>query len=273
MKNVSLTFATALGTLTLALMGCAADPAPNESISGSADEIVNGKATTARPGVGQIVAWKNIADEKSASADCTGTLVGKHTVLTAAHCAASYLTWVRKFYMDMPDGTTKKAGVIKMQMAPGYVHSEKITNASLAQSDVAVFTLDADMDVAPTPISAVSPMAASFATLTGYGHVARGVAGDGGKRETRNIINAVLANYLKFVPIGKLYGLSCNGDSGGPALVARTYIGSDGQEVRGDVIAGVTSFGDCATDSFYARTDILVKWIQEASGGDVVIAQ
>jgi secreted trypsin-like serine protease len=273
MKNTSLTFAIALATLPFALMGCAADAGPGESLTGSADEIVSGKTTTARPGVGQVIAWENIAAETSQAATCTGTLVGKHTVLTAAHCAATELTWVRKFYMDMPDGSTRKAGVLKMQMAPGYVHSEKITDASLAQSDVAVYTLDADMDVPPTPISAVAALPATFATLTGYGNIARGVAGDGGKRETRNMINAVLDKYVKFAPFGKVFGLSCNGDSGGPALIVRSYVGNDGQQVRGEVIAGVTSFGDCETNSFYARTDILVQWIQAASGGDVVIAK
>ena len=278
MKTSMLTSAIVLAILPIAMMGCATDTAQNESVAGAADEIVSGTVTTARPGVGRIIAWEDFNSDTSRAAACTGTLIGKHTVLTAAHCATSHSTWTRKFYMWMPDGTRKRFGVSKMHIAPGYVEMD-ISDKFLANSDVAVFTLDADADVAPTPISAGAPRVSEFAVLTGYGLTSRVIPDDSKKRETRNMLSSVLPKYFTFSPVGAFsprapgLGFVCDGDSGGPALVVRGYVDGAGNHVSGEVIAGVASFSDCKTLSAHARSDILIKWIQEVSGGDVAIAK
>jgi hypothetical protein len=263
-----------LAPLTLLLLGgCALDAGETDSGKNGTDEIINGTETNARPGVGKIMISETAGVESPSTLYCTGTLVGKHTVLTAAHCAAAHPTWPRIFSMNMPDKSIQTVKVTKMQIAPGYVQRESTSVLSLFQSDVAVFDLAMDVNVKATPVSAATPKRASAAILTGYGRTALNEIGGRKKRETKTIIDDVLDFHIVFRSTDKNPGLSCSGDSGGPALATRRYTTDAGKQVQGEVITGVTSFGDCRATSHYARTDILVKWLQTASGGDVVVVK
>jgi Trypsin len=219
------------------------------------------KTTFDRPAVGLIQ-----IESANSLGVCTGTLVGKRTVLTAAHCGDGLAE--RTFYADFDAKTYVKAKVIRIEKAPGYVPvPDGAPDARrMAQSDVAIFTLDADLPgVTPIPIAIAVSKVGFFETLTGYGKTSRTADDAGvGKRQTRNFVREVSPKYLTFKYAANVFGLSCNGDSGGPALRFK-----DGQES----ITAVTSAGNCTENSLYARVDNLTEWIRKESGGDALFTK
>jgi hypothetical protein len=252
-----------LSTAVALLSGCAV--ATDDEIGGDRGGITktignrSGATTFDRPAVGLIE-----IETATSFGVCTGTLVGKHTVLTAAHCLDGAPAQ-RTFFADFGPGNYVKSKVVRGVSAPGYtpVPSPFSVAIALSRSDVAILTLEQDLPgVAPIPIATQPSNVGFFATLTGYGKTSRTAndAGDG-KRQTKNFIRGLTPLYLTFNAAADVFGLSCNGDSGGPALRAR-----DG----GESILGVTSFGDCVSNSNYARTDVLTKWIRDTSGGDAL---
>jgi len=234
------------------LAGCAAnttggDEATDESetTESSGAAIVGGQTTSAYPAVGALT--------QSGSPFCTGTVVAKRVVVTAAHCLAGVSASRIRFALG-PNGFQPQAvvGVTRAVIHPQY-------NASTIKNDIGVLILSSDAPV--TPIAINTSMSASWEgrslTFVGYG-VANGVSQTGGgvKRVVNIAVSQIGSTQFAYEDSRRN---TCFGDSGGPAFA---------QDASGNLLlAGVTSYGDqrCQQFGVDTRVDAYRSFIASAS--------
>jgi hypothetical protein len=201
--------------------------------------ITDGQLDSGHPTVGQV---------KSQSGLCTGTLVGRRTVVTAGHCIKpgemSFLTEWQTYH------------AVQEVVHPGY-------DKTALKNDIAVLILDRDVTgVQPTPIATSAPQLNEVVVLVGFGKTS-GLASDSGtKRKGTNTISKLTSTTLYYHGTGGGVSGTCNGDSGGPAFTLR-----GGREV----LAGVTSWGDqlCQQYGVDTRVDAYKGWIAQVAGQDL----
>src|SRR5262249_33181315 len=118
--------------------------ASNQESEQRRDPIVGGQATTGYPAVGELT--------HSGKRHCTGTIVAKRTVVTAAHCVAGYSASSMRFALGSTvSSTTAVIGVASMQAPPNY-DPVALTN------DIGIVTLSSDAPVSPMQmISSLDP--------------------------------------------------------------------------------------------------------------------
>jgi secreted trypsin-like serine protease len=219
-----------LVSLSLAL-GCSQTESSPPGADGSPPQalpIVEGAPTAAYPEAGALM--------MGGQSFCTGTLIGPHTVLTAAHCVVNLDPSQAAF--GIGSSQSQLTEVLPIALATVYPQYD----AQQLINDVAVVTLSADASIAPMPMN--QAMDASWVgktvTLVGFG-VDNGPQQTGGgiKRDVDVTIAQIDATTLHYTTQqGKS---ACNGDSGGPAFA----------EVGGSlVVAGITSYGDLACQQF-----------------------
>jgi hypothetical protein len=235
-----------------------------------APRIVNGLSTFGFPSTGALL---SPGDPATASAGCSGVMIGCETFLTAAHCVCP------------GDGATCAAEppdpssfLVYLQHA-GFFAVASIalrSDYSFPVADVAVLALAAPVTgIVPTPIDTAGPAFGSAGTIVGFGRSGGPLFDYGIKRygqiETAPCpaeISDVTSVCWDFtVPMGPPGDDSntCNGDSGGPLFVD---YGS------GPVVAGVTSGGfntTCLADdtSFDAKVAHYSTWIEQQGGADL----
>ncbi|MCA9668600.1 MAG: S1 family peptidase [Myxococcales bacterium] len=231
--------------VAISLVGCAdierldLDPA---ATSRRNMPLVGGQTTTGWRAVGIV--------HSGGSSACTGTLIGKRAVLTAAHCVTSktapypVLSQVR-FYVDNFQGALYPASSVA-------VHPSWAGQGN--QNDVAVVILNKDVSgVTPMPMASTKPVVGEAITLLGYGLTGAGQGQFGTKRIGTNTVNSVGNENLRFLSTSG--AMVCNGDSGGPTFAKRG---------GADTLIGVhsTSAQGCATAGTDMRVDAYLPWIQ-----------
>jgi hypothetical protein len=222
--------------------------------------IVNGLGTIGFPAAGALL---HGADRRSATAWCSGTLIGCSTFLTAAHCIA-----------DDPDPVHYKvffqhAGIFDVSA----VHWQK-DKFNFPNADVAILKLSQPVEgVLPLTINhAAKPISGSKGRLVGFGRTGGDRADYGIKRmgfvETsgceppRSDTALICWKYSAMIKAPGEDSNTCNGDSGG------------GLQIEGDqTIAGVTSGGkkdDClgGDRSYDANVYEYRAWIDSVAGSD-----
>jgi hypothetical protein len=225
--------------------------------------IVNGVLTGEYPSVGILLAGGN---PNSARLQCSGTMIGCQTFLTAAHCVASSPI-PSGYYVFLPHAGI--FAVASLVIRPDY---------DFPVGDVAVLTLASPViGVSPSRIvDDASPPPATPATIVGYGRT----GGDdtnvdyGLKRTGRvtttscagisNLTSLCWTFYSPFGPAGTNSN-TCNGDSGGPLFVSTA---------GGERLAGITSGGRTATclptdQSFDANVFAYHAWVEAVGGADL----
>ncbi len=211
---------------------------------------------------------------------CTGTVIAKSSVLTAAHCAcvptprhvvignnawAFESTVVTRAYV--PDG---------IDCANLESGSADVSLREFAKGDVGILVLQSPVSIQPSPLALESALQqGSTGTIVGFGKTDTGVLGVKNRADTL-IVSDRCSGYVNGESDSTYYGCvsgreivaqgpghvdTCSGDSGGPLFVP-TRNGHD------DLIA-VTSRGIatpgaqvCGDGGIYARIDASLTWIK-----------
>lgn len=209
--------------------------------------IINGVPFKGLPAIGAIL--------YRGSLHCTGTMIDKRTVLTAAHCVYGYGPGAMEFVVGYdsyhPDA---KYTVISGVYDPNLTGNPN----DFGINDIAVLAISTDFSGSPIALGTPDLLAdlSKAAGFVGYGYTGVSQTGKLGYKEVAwiQIAKAGTTTFEIDTP-GKN---TCNGDSGGPAV-----------QFKGPTpfVIGVTSWGDgpCETFGEDMRVDAYSSWITSHS--------
>jgi hypothetical protein len=228
-----------------------ADSAPDQS------NIIGGTTTT----VGQ---YPTVVALTVGGGICTGTLIDKEWVLTAAHCihpqvvgasSQAQVTANTRVHFDTVNVFQNAGTIIR---AAETIPKPNFSLQGLGANDIGLIKLAQPViDITPTPVNfnvADAPVGVTV-TMVGFGATQRGGGGSVGQQfqlldrsstscSSFGVSNTNLLCFSQTDNKGK-----CQGDSGGPSFAT-----INGRQV----VVGVTSFGDqnCAAFGADTRTDV-----------------
>ncbi len=206
------------------LAGCAAPPEPAAD-SETSSEVTNGRIETGRSNVPRLSMETTLG-----RSGCTATLIGTHTLLTAAHCVAKVNGSLTATFPKTGDVVYGK----RAEMHGSYDPSQD-TEAN-SPFDVAVVELERDVALEPARIATVAPVEGQNVTLVGYGITSRAADDFGTLHSGSNTIENVAAYTYEIKGASDSDANVCGGDSGGPDF-------STGGGI--DYIVGVHSRANC----------------------------
>ncbi|MCY1002021.1 S1 family peptidase [Myxococcus sp. MISCRS1] len=200
-------------------------------------EIINGTIDDGHPSVGLVF-----------PSGCTGTLIGRRTVLTAAHCVDS---------QNQPGSFCSNGTCMDGTYAfhPNF-------NSNNFSNDVSVLRLASDFQAAsgirPSPIATSAPFAGLPINIVGFGCTQWGTSvGYGVKRQGWNEIDDVDSLNIKW---DNASARICQGDSGGPAFWGNCLIGVHSHRL--------TSSG--GSDDVATRVDVAYSWIRGSASDNSI---
>ena len=249
---------SAVGLVMLGwLAGCAVPPEPQATDSETTGEVTNGRVETGRFNVPRLSMETTLG-----RSGCTATLIGTHTLLTAAHCVAKVNGSLTATFPKTGDVIYGK----RAEMHGSYDPSQD--NEANSQFDVAVVELERDVALEPARIATTAPVEGQKITLVGYGITSRGADDFGTLHSGTNTIENVAAYTYEIKGASDSDANVCGGDSGGP----------DFSTIGGiDYIVGVHSRANCdamlwgydLAGALTTRADSAVSFIRTTARGDL----
>jgi hypothetical protein len=194
---------------------------------------------------------------------CTGTLITRDVVLTAAHCVDNYEynpSGIDVYFGNSLSSITASRDVSEVWVSDGW-------DSQLVKNDIAMIRLSS---LAPSYVTPIPPLPTSLEVTTadigdpmefvGYGETEDPYSSDEKLKVTNNLDHVCTSAMGCYFGPGGSYtartntlcydmqpGGPCSGDSGGPAFIFR-----NGQEY----VAGITSYGDQDCELFGCSTKV-----------------
>lgn len=196
---------------------------------------------------------------------CTGTLIDKEWVLTAAHCVQGFSPTSIRVHFGTVDLTRSLGTTVNAAMAiakPGF------DEHNLGTNDIGLIQLASPVtDITPLPVN-LQPEKAPVGigvTMVGFGATGANQSGSIGieyvVQQTSVACSSFAGSDADLLCFNQVSGKGkCNGDSGGPSFAM-----IDGHLTQ----VGVTSFGDMSCTQFGADTrtdaerDFLLQYIPQ----------
>ena len=192
---------------------------------------------------------------------CSGTVVGKRTIVTAAHCLPPNID-VPLMAIEVFFGTD-----VEREMGTFHKVADGLANPAwnldVVAGDVGVLALTEDAPVAPMPMAyldiGAADMVGAEARAVGFGITEAEGDGSGQRRSGMLMVERFDDSSLFLTPGPSA---TCNGDSGGALIFVQ-----DGVEVLG----GIHSRSDCGSAIIAERVDVhtmnfIMPFIEEHEG-------
>ena len=216
--------------------------------------IINGSATSDYPAA--VVLRASLG---GSSGLCTGTLIARRTVLTAAHCVVTSSGRLSPSQLQVGFGSDRNSAqyisVTNIRVHSGY-NASLPPIAGLPSYDIAVVTLSADGPTAPIPLYRRPPQVGQRITFVGFGATNGTLRiGSGTKRQVAGLIGQVASTQWRYSASSGGGGSVCFGDSGGPAFVQA----NGGLAVIG--VASTVADSSCTTTGSHMRIDTFLDFI------------
>ncbi len=236
--------------------------------------IVNGQATDHYPAVGMIAFYADRSRTQLAGL-CSGSLIGCHTIVTAAHCVCPDRT--EDYQSCLDEGAAEPETVLVFLPHVGVLPVERISVHPQyefgAGYDVSLLHLaEPASGVPPLSLAVDKPTVGTSGAVIGYGTTGGGfrrVDDTGIKREGSIVFGGCPADVPADLHVCWTYrgdgANTCSGDSGGAVV-------STGENAT--VLAGIVSGGssvDCQApdESFATAVASIGDWIAATGGTDV----
>jgi len=231
-----------------------------------APRIVNGSLAGNYATVGALLSGNN---PNTATLNCTGTMIGCETMLTAAHCFCP----ATGAQCQPPSDPDPSQVLVYLQNAGFFSVDEILVHPDydFPVADLAIVKLAAPVDgIRPMRINLVTPGIPQTGTIVGYGRTGGGSSNTdfGIKREgtvvTTSCISGLNAELLCWDFLGPNSN-TCGGDSGGPMFI---------DFGAGEELVGVTSGGlsfSCLPDDhgFDVNVANYATWVLTTGGPDL----
>lgn len=251
------------------------------------------------PAVARVVGGTAVSEDRllaasavvrSASGECSASVVGDRWLLTAAHCGVRTRTRARVGGLDSAGGALHV--VAEVRTHPDYFTSRQ---SGLSTHDVAVLKLDRPVETgARLALSGgrARPAPGAFARAAGYGQIAEGWIGHARARELRRVdvplvdirrCRRAFARNAAGIVARALSGRShlcagfveddppcqgdtCTGDSGGPLVVRE-----GDRLLQIGITSGGLGCGRRGLPGVYVNVSEYADWIKQATDGSAVV--
>lgn len=204
---------------------------------------------------------------------CTGSLIRKDLILTAAHCAVGIQEQIAIFSPNRDDSSADRL-VVKKQIHLGYISKAESSDKNKPMDDIAILKINASapagyivlplLDSQQVPKNEISFLAAGYGSTTG-----RPVEDSGSGQLRVKTLKAKIKSAEPVFVVDQAAGGVCSGDSGGPAVAVldnKVYVAGVAAQVSYFKLLERywPGYDSCKDESIYTNVAYYSQWIKEA---------